>query len=131
MNLQLTCRTIRWVSACAGPTPVVRAQASGLRLACLMAGLLLLTSCAKEGNPPLAMNPLEDQRAPDAQLLATAGSHTEPATAELVPVLNGPAGDINSYALAKPQEAKEKPVSQKPSVASQGPVRAELAPVLN
>jgi len=141
MNLQLICRTIKWASACAGLTPLARAQAPGLGLACLMAGLLLLTSCATEGTPPLAMNPLEDRWAPDAQVMAAAGSHTEPETAEpevsltppaeLVPVLNGPASDLSSYVLARPQAAKEKPVSQKPSAVSQGPVRAEVAPVQN
>jgi len=124
MNLQLICRTIRSASACAGPTPLASTQASGLGLACLMAGLLLLASCAKEGTPPLTMNPHEDKRAPDARVLAAAGSHTEPATAAgLAPVLNGPAGDISSYALAKPPAAKEKPVPQQPSQVSAGPVR--------
>lgn len=99
----------------------------------LITGLLLLTSCASEGIPHLAKNPLEDHEAPEMQEVATTRIATEPEVpppkvastpaTKAVPVLNGHASDLRSYPLAKPQPAKEKPVFQQPSVMSAGPIR--------
>ncbi len=111
----------------------------GFGIAGLMTGLLLLTSCATAGGPPVAEVPPEGQETPRVEEVATprapAGPEATPPeaahipAAETSPAREGPAAEAKPEVLAEPQPPQEAPVFQQAGVVRpQAPAKVPEVP---